>query len=61
MSRGTRSKVASAAKSNDDNITEEDYDNIEDRSSTPHQSISRKPLLIRFCSLSDQQYKDQMF
>ena len=42
MSRGTRSKVASAAKSTDDNITEEDYDNIEDRSSTPHQPISRK-------------------
>ena len=42
MSCGTRSKVASAAKSTDDNITEEDYDNIEDRSSTSYQHISRK-------------------
>ena len=30
MSHGTRSKVASAAKSTDDNITEDDYDNVED-------------------------------
>ena len=42
MSRGTQSKVASAAKSNDDNITEEDYDNVEDRSSTSYQPIYRK-------------------
>jgi len=42
MSRGTRSKVASAAKSNENTINEEDYDNVEDRSSTSYQSISRK-------------------
>jgi len=42
MSRGPRSKVASAAKSNDDTINDEDYDNVEDRSSTSYQSISRK-------------------
>ena len=42
MSRGTRSKVASAAKSNDDINTEDDYDNVEDKSSTSHPFISRK-------------------
>ena len=48
MSRGSRSKVDSTAKSNDDNITEEDYDNVEDRSSTSHQPISRKSRDLRF-------------
>ena len=42
MSRGTRSKVASAAKSNDDTNNDEDFDNVEDRLSTSYQSISRK-------------------
>ena len=42
MSRGTRSKVASAAKSTEDIITDEDYDNVEDKSSTSYQTISRK-------------------
>jgi len=39
MSRGTRSKVATASKSTDDTNNDEDYDNVEDRSSP---SISRK-------------------
>ena len=42
MSRGTRSKVSSAAKSTDDIINDEDYDYVEDRSSTSYQTISRK-------------------
>jgi len=42
MSRGTRSKVSSAAKSTDDIINDDDYDNVEDRSSTSYQTISRK-------------------
>ena len=34
--------MTSAAKSNDDTNNDEDYDNVEDRSSPSHQSISRK-------------------
>ena len=38
MSRGTRSKVASVPKSTDDTSNDDDYDNVEDRSSP---SVSR--------------------
>ena len=44
MSRGTPSKVASPAKSPDDNITEEDYDNVEDRSSIYRKTASDSTL-----------------